>query len=178
MTELVKNLTQQQKILTEKINVFNDEYAHYVRCKGNTAGLKVNRPQDSSVTSPPPSIYPNLTDSNYCQVYDAKYTVSGGDPLDDLKSKYADVLTEINNGNAIIQDIIATQNPNNYSEIVNTYKKNLHLRNELDLKLKEIYEEDGTTQRNLKIDYDSTVYASIAWSVLATSLIYYVFVKL
>lgn len=176
MTELVKNLTQQQKILTEKINVFNDEYAHYVRCKGNTAGLKVNRPQDSSVTSPPPSIYPNLTDSNYCQVYDAKYTVSD-DPLDDLKLKYADVLTEINTVNEIIQ-AIATQNPNNYSEIVNTYKKNLHLRNELDLKLKEIYEEDGTTQRNLKIDYDSTVYASIAWSVLATSLIYYVFVKL
>jgi hypothetical protein len=171
LPKLVDNLTQQEKKISEKINLFNDAYAHYVRCYGSEK-LKVNTPLAQT--------YPNLSkttnNSNYCSTYTISFQ-SESLARDDLNTKYSDVVNEITKGNNILSEI-HQKGYTDYSNITTTYKQNLKTRNDLDLKLKEIYEEEGTTQRNLKIDYDSTIYASIAWSVLATSLIYYVFVKL
>ena len=54
----------------------------------------------------------------------------------------------------------------NYNEIVNT-------RSALDVKINKLYNPEYQMTY-----YNSTQYASILWAVLATSLIYYIFVKL
>jgi len=65
-----------------------------------------------------------------------------------------------------------------HQELLNKYSNNLNLRNELDLKMKEILKTDDSFVNQSKLHYDSTMYASIGWTILATSLLYYVFRKL
>jgi len=52
------------------------------------------------------------------------------------------------------------------------------LRNKLDVQLAELYNVDGSLPNMYKNQMDSTVYASILWTVLATSMVYYVFTKM
>ena len=54
----------------------------------------------------------------------------------------------------------------------------LKTRNELDIKMKEINRSEDSVYSMYKAKYDSTMYSSITWTILATSLIYYIFVKL
>lgn len=104
--------------------------------------------------------------------------------MNQLKDKTKQLSDQIVSYNNTITRFIEAANkdsiPNNnvYASLISRQKANAELRNELDLKLKEIYGGDGTIQGDFKYKYDNTAYASIMWSVLATSLIYYVFVKL
>ena len=66
----------------------------------------------------------------------------------------------------------------NYTELINQQKQNEYLRNELDRKLKEIYEYRNTNIVQSQINLDNTVYTGVLWSILATSLAYFVFIKL
>lgn len=59
-----------------------------------------------------------------------------------------------------------------------THATILKLRNELDLKMKEINRSEDSVYSMYKAKYDSTMYSSIIWTILATSLLYYIFVKL
>jgi len=66
----------------------------------------------------------------------------------------------------------------NIYETQQTHDKILKLRNELDIKMKEINRSQDSVYSMYKAKYDSTMYSSIIWTILATSLIYYIFVKL
>lgn len=55
------------------------------------------------------------------------------------------------------------------------YRENKKKRTELDLKMQELYE-FGENDR--QIMFDNSVYTTLAWTVLATSVLYYLFVKL
>lgn len=55
------------------------------------------------------------------------------------------------------------------------YRANKKKRTELDLKMQELYE-FGENDR--QIMFDNSVYTTLAWTVLATSVLYYLFVKL
>ena len=60
-------------------------------------------------------------------------------------------------------------------------KKNediLKLRAELDQKLQELYYTNNSLSSEHKVSYDTTMYTGILWTILATSVLYYVFVKL
>lgn len=65
-----------------------------------------------------------------------------------------------------------------YSNITSNYNNLLHMRSELDLKMKEIKQTNDSVYSMYKNSLDSTVYAGILWTVLATSLLYYVFIEL
>ena len=65
-----------------------------------------------------------------------------------------------------------------YNYIVNNYNVNNKLRYELDNKMRDLYRIDNSFYNDNKIKYDVTMYSGILWSVLASSLIYYVFTKL
>ena len=57
------------------------------------------------------------------------------------------------------------------------YNQMLSLRNELDTKLQELYEMNGSIPVIYQQDADSAVYATILWTILASSLLYYFFTK-
>ena len=57
-------------------------------------------------------------------------------------------------------------------------QQNVKLRADLDLKLGEIFEYNDSKIVKSKLNLDATVYTGVLWSILATSLAYFVFVKL
>ena len=61
------------------------------------------------------------------------------------------------------------------SEIPDKHKAIKLLRNELDNKMREIYNPE---LEDTHIMHDSNVYMTLAWTVLATSVLYYLFIKL
>jgi hypothetical protein len=62
--------------------------------------------------------------------------------------------------------------------IVSIFNENLKTRQDLDTKMMELYGNDQSIAMYQKKSLDSVVYANILWTVLATSVIYFVFVKL
>ena len=61
---------------------------------------------------------------------------------------------------------------------INKYNENIELRSKLDLAMNDLYSGDQSIAMYQKKSMDSVVYANILWTILATSLVYYVFVKL
>ena len=59
--------------------------------------------------------------------------------------------------------------------LVNTHSNIKTKRNNLDMKMRELYENEYNDKQLL---YDHSVYFTLAWTVLATSVLYYIFVKL
>jgi hypothetical protein len=97
-----------------------------------------------------------------------KQIIQESNDINRLISRFNEILT-------IMQSI---PNTVNYTELINQQKRNEYLRNELDRKLREIYEYRNTNIVQSQIDLDNTVYTGVLWSILATSLAYFVFIKL
>ena len=66
----------------------------------------------------------------------------------------------------------------NHSNIVTNYDNVVNLRNDLDIKLKQLYDPENSKIVDFKYSYDSTIYSGILISALATSLLYYIFTEL
>lgn len=62
-----------------------------------------------------------------------------------------------------------------YNEMLFLYNDVLDLRHSLDVKLQNLHMENGSVYSEYKAYYDQTIYSSVLWTILATSLIYYVF---
>jgi hypothetical protein len=96
------------------------------------------------------------------------------------KGTLSDVNIAINALNSALEKQLTSGNNTsaNIYETQQTHDKILKLRNELDIKMKEINRSQDSVYSMYKAKYDSTMYSSIIWTILATSLIYYIFVKL
>jgi len=68
--------------------------------------------------------------------------------------------------------------PDQYIAIQQKVTANKVMRTELDGKLKEIYAAKGSRFENSKLYLDSTVYTTVLWTILATTMLYYFFRKL
>lgn len=98
----------------------------------------------------------------------------------------ADISNNIAKLNSALQKLPQPSSGESNAEITDTSPdklKELHAqilktRNELDIKMKEINRSEDSVYSMYKAKYDSTMYSSITWTILATSLIYYIFVKL
>lgn len=66
----------------------------------------------------------------------------------------------------------------NHNSILNDYDKVVNLRNDLDMKVKQLYDPENSKIVDFKYAYDSTIYSGIIISALATSLLYYIFTEL
>jgi hypothetical protein len=69
-------------------------------------------------------------------------------------------------------------NVDQYNNIMNSYSGVVNQRTSLDAKLQELYGAPGSINDIYSQQYDTTMYMSIVWTVLATSLLYFVFIKL
>lgn len=163
----VESIYTLEKNVIDKINDFYKTYAEYVRCSDDA---------DSS------SFVDNNSDSTKTYGLTRKCTTSI--TLTNVESAYnavIDAISKLNNAINIINSANSatiTLSNKTIDEIKQKYSDNLNLRNELDLKMKEILKTDDSFVNQSKLHYDSTMYASIGWTILATSLLYYVFRKL
>mgnify|MGYP003340373973 CR=1 FL=1 len=62
-----------------------------------------------------------------------------------------------------------------YNQIRDKYQQLVHIRNELDMKLNNLYNIKSSIPMEIQKETDSTLYATIAWTVLATCVIYMIF---
>lgn len=83
---------------------------------------------------------------------------------------FAQDLTDISAG-LNVHSGFNTDHPNN----INKYKAMKNKRKELDLKMRELYDQSNS---DVNLLFDNSVYVNLAWTVLATSVLYYLFVKL
>lgn len=97
-----------------------------------------------------------------------------------LQQQVNDIKNLIDRFNIIVESI---KNDNSipsgdYEKLLRTNRDNVKIRSELDLKLGEIYEYNSSNIVKSRVNLDSTVYTGVIWSILATSLAYFVFTKL
>jgi hypothetical protein len=93
--------------------------------------------------------------------------------LTNMLKDFSDILSNITtNGN------IKNNYPEQHGEIMNMYKTNMDLRNELTEKINELYGGNESRYGNSKIYLDSAVYSSVLWTILATTLLFYIFRKM
>jgi hypothetical protein len=65
-----------------------------------------------------------------------------------------------------------------HSTIMDKYGKVTTTRNDLDQKLKELYDIPGSKSLDYKYNYDSTIYSGILITIVASAVIYFSFTKL
>lgn len=101
---------------------------------------------------------------------------------------YDSLKTQINAAIVDLSGTIITLNQNitngNYTttstritELKQMYNNMLDKRRKLDYKMQELYA-NSRSGNDMQIQTDSAVYGALLWTVLATSLVYYVFIKL
>ena len=104
--------------------------------------------------------------------------VSGNEPT---SQELIDKMNTINGIINVMKSKTISQTPNyqsNHTNIVNDYDKVVNLRNDLDIKLKQLHDPENSKIVDFKYSYDSTIYSGIVISALATSLLYYIFTEL
>jgi hypothetical protein len=82
------------------------------------------------------------------------------------------------NSNVTNKTVYSDKDIGKYDDIKEKYPQLLSLRQDLDLKLQELYRVKNTIPVENKQQLDSVVYMSILWTVLATSAIYFVIAKM
>jgi hypothetical protein len=124
------------------------------------------------------------TYNNTTATYDSSYNILNGKPTFNSKqcNKQADYLnnayTVLNSaiskvkstGQAINEDITSIDN------IKTKENNNNTLRSELDLKLQDLYSVQDSLSDMSQKNIDSTTYAFILWSILASSILIYIFI--
>jgi hypothetical protein len=106
-----------------------------------------------------------------------------GNDKKSLTQRLRDLDTMVSDMQNILQNDINTQQnqniyPENTNNIKDSYSNIKMMRRDLNLKLRELRSGDSTKFGNSKLFLDSTVYTSVLWTILATTMIFYVFKKL
>lgn len=91
--------------------------------------------------------------------------------LQSLIDDYNKILNTMNTGD------IKSKYLDQYSSIIDQHKKNVKIRKELEQKIDFIYSTD-TRFGNSKQFLDSTIYTSVLWTILATTILFYIFKKM
>ena len=85
-------------------------------------------------------------------------------------------ITNISNAPLQTTDPFTLMEP--LTQLDNNYNAMAQHRAGLDLKLQQLYNVDNSIPNLYQSQLDSTVYSGVLWTILATTLIYYVFIKL
>jgi len=169
-----KNIYDLEKNLIIAINNFYEKYAEFIRC-GTSDDTADTYDQEYKRSN-----YQGSLDNRICK--NPPISKSTVDTLQGIVKDKANALTLALTKVTSLNRTDYSNTMNNFNkghqELLNKYSNNLNLRNELDLKMKEILKTDDSFVNQSKLHYDSTMYASIGWTILATSLLYYVFRKL
>jgi hypothetical protein len=87
-----------------------------------------------------------------------------------IKATMASIKDKQNN---VFRDLDASGN-----SMYSTFQSNEKIRADLDKKLSELYKLDGSSVNDFKSQYDSVMYISILFTILATLILYFTFTQL
>jgi hypothetical protein len=93
--------------------------------------------------------------------------------VSDLNKMLEDISIILSNIESNKQDF-----PDQYVSIKQKYTDNKKMRDSLQQKIQEIYTKEISSYNNSKLYLDSTIYTSVLWTILATTLLFYIFKKL
>jgi hypothetical protein len=150
------NIFDLEQQVMNNLNTFNSLYSAYIRCKTGS-------PATTTVAG-----------QNYNT--GCKQTT---EQLTAVKNAYTTLNDSIVNLNSAISKVGSFgKASNNHANIMEQQAANVKLRNQLDMKMQELLNSDNSISSIYQKNYDATIYAGVLWTVLASSMIYYVFVKL
>lgn len=160
--------TNENALLSEIIT-FNTLYAQYIHCQNDAVNRDPNSRLGncSSVSTKGPDYDPNV---------DINYAPSAGKITSQITNKINPKLAVFKSGSDYNFATVPTGT--NHNDLIANNKDNMALRAELDAKLKELYRTEDSISNEYKKNYDSTMYSGILLTALATSILYYVFVKI
>lgn len=127
---------------------------------------------------------PNLTTQdlqNAIERFNAAYVIYKNNPNTANKQNLLNAHTYLN---TIINCYENNINPTNtyeektFQNLVNNYSEVVKKRKELDVKMQEVYNIQNSLPVENRLNMDSSVYATVLWSILATSVLFIIFVKL
>jgi hypothetical protein len=172
-TQTPPNIFDLEKAVFSNLNIFNASYAKFVRCN-TTVNIKIDKTTDC-----PGTITDDLTTAS----------ANLNESIDNLTK----ALTEVNASRTTSEYIVGQPNKvdrvgpdgispdeynKRYKDLGNFYDNLTKLRAELDLKMKDLSNDNESISQTYNDKLNATIYASAVWTVLASSLVYYVFVKM
>lgn len=143
----------EQNVITN-LNKFNDDYALYLRYANNITSLNI---------------------SQITQLPKLKQTVINN------YNNFNQSVTDLSNGLAIFDPNTLQQYDASYNSIQSSYLNILKMRNNLDFLYNEFKKNSTLSSYGDEIissHINSSLYTTILWSVVATSIIYIVFTKI
>lgn len=154
-----------EDVITGKTALLNS-ITSYTRAYNNYQGC-VNSPSGFNQTSCPSSTFTGST-----QAFDDNGNLIKNGGTKTLQQLYTIV--------ANYQSSIATNISNLNTNAVNpdTYNSLVAKRSVIDVELQNLYNTQKSIPNMYMENIDSTIYSGILWTVLATSLVYYIFTKL
>lgn len=150
---------ESQNALKTKYANFNTAYGKYLTCMDVNPGQSVDCLSGGIVNDV--NYSPSLQTET-----DALYNQLGGS---------ASANIELEQIIALNRALGTVGTPANFDASYNSIKLK---RAQLDQKLQELYNVDNSIPQLYQSQLDSTVYSGILWTVLATTLLYYIFIKL
>jgi hypothetical protein len=153
-------------------NNFSDEKITTIR-----NNIKYNKTVYYSQINFGNSLFDNIT---YTDSYISSKTNSNDKKQ--ICQQFSDVSQLLTDYKSILDSINTPNNKNTYTDhynlIMAKYNANLVLRNELTEKINDLYSDNGSRLGNSKLYLDSTVYTSVLWTILATTVLFYIFKKM
>jgi hypothetical protein len=137
---------------SENLNSFNTQYQQYIKC-------------NSGNSLPPCSA--DIT-TNCCDI--SLYTRDTADTTGNIRATMVSITD--------LQSKVLTDLDLSGNSMYSTFQSNEKIRADLDKKLKELYKLDGSNVNDQASRYDSVMYTSILFTILATMILYFTFTYL
>ena len=155
LTEPSDLFLMQDKISNE-MNDFQKQYSRYVKCQDlHFAGTVTDPPCDT------------IRIDNYANLEKAYQQLSQS--IQDVSHAF---VNQIHSPDAKTPQ----QYENSLVDLAKQYASVVQLRNDLDKKLKSLYDEQSSSPDTSVKQLESAVYANTLWTILATILIYFIFI--
>jgi len=151
-----ENIFSMNAEVMNKMKTYEEHYERYMRCENPKTAKNVSPSCD----------------------------FNGIDSYSNLEKAYSELLASLNNVSSILPDqstINATtpqDSDKNYENAINTHGDIISTRTALDQRLKILYNEANGGPESAQQMLNSAIYANTLWTILATCLLYYIFVEL
>jgi phosphoserine aminotransferase len=156
---MTTNLFDDNQHLYNSFKSYNTAYSNYVKCVENTYNSNNTPPYDSS--------YNNLNGT-------IKFSSTAcTTEANNLNSAYTDFIAQISKVKTTATKIQGDLT--SIDDIKKNQNNNQILRSELDMKLQDLYSIQDSLPVMNQTNVDSTTFAFVLWTVLASSMLLYVF---
>jgi len=148
------NIFQKDNVISDRLNQFQIRYARYLQCQDSTFAGSVSNPPCDTITL-----------DSFDNVSMAYQSLSNA--IQDVSNSFAD---------QTYKGTSPQQYDASYNELIQQYAEIVALRQQLDNDLLELQKEKNGGPDTSLARFESAVYINTLWIILATFLIYVIFV--